>query len=212
MIFQPELVKQILAGRKTMTRRPVKDGETSCRYRPGRVYAVQQGRGKAATTRITILGEPRQERLGDISLDDARREGFRTREEFREYWAGLYGSHDPERLVWVLSFAKGDCTDRPHLLAARPGGPEGDYTSIPARAVRGEGEAVERRLLEREAQKSRERHGGVVAAERERLLAAVGAVRLEAARQNAGSAMVRKRLKSIEHQLRAMEREARRSA
>ena len=128
MIFRPELVKQILAGKKTMTRRPVKPGELACRYKPGRVYGVQLGRGRPThmtgeePLRITIL-EVRQEHLGEITLPDARREGFRTTQEFKDYWRGLYGTFDLELPVWVIGFARGDVTDRPRLLAARPGGP-----------------------------------------------------------------------------------------
>lgn len=58
MIFGQEMIDAVLAGRKTVTRRPVKflDGPTRdwlrvpCRYKPGRTYAVQprieEGRAK----------------------------------------------------------------------------------------------------------------------------------------------------------------------
>lgn len=207
MIFKPELVKKINAGTKTMTRRIVKDGETECRYREGRVYAVQPGRGKAASFSITIL-DIRQERLGEIDYRDARREGFKTTDEFAAYWTALHKSFRPDQLVWVIGFIKGDLTDTPHLLAARPGGAQGDYTSIPARAVKGEGEAVQAKLLDRWAVEGRERHADVLAEQRKSLLSAVQGVRIEAARRG-NYPRAQRRLKSVEHHLKALENEAR---
>lgn len=110
MIFKPEMVQRILAGSKTMTRRKLKPGETECRYREGRPYAVQAGRGKKATTRIVVT-EVRAERLGDISDADAQREGFRGRHQFNDYWRKLHGSLEPDEQVWVISF---------HLLRELP--------------------------------------------------------------------------------------------
>lgn len=51
VIFRPELARKIIRGEKTMTRRPIKPGETTCRYRPGRDYAVQPGRGNVLGVR-----------------------------------------------------------------------------------------------------------------------------------------------------------------
>ncbi len=103
MIFAPEMVRKILSGRKTETRRPVKVGETTCRYKRGKDYAVQRKEGGRATVRIEILGAERQ-RLGDITYESARREGFKTTDDFREYWIGLYGVHDPDQEVWAIMF------------------------------------------------------------------------------------------------------------
>lgn len=89
MIFRPELVRKIQRGEKTMTRRPMKRGEPTCRYSTGKSYAVQPGRGKSATCRIHIDGV-RLERAGEITFSDALAEGFRTTEEFKAYWIGLY--------------------------------------------------------------------------------------------------------------------------
>lgn len=93
MIFTPDHIEDILAGRKTMTRRVCKQFE-SLRFDPnpvwnaavrgcgrvkwevGKTYAVQPGRGKPAVTRIRITAI-RQERLQDISPDDVWLEGVR---------------------------------------------------------------------------------------------------------------------------------------
>lgn len=105
MIFTPEHVRLIVEGRKTQTRRVVKSGEElrqwdvdtpmvyyvddgwcghegpgpACypgrvKWVVGRTYAVQPGRGKPAVARIRIT-DIRQERLQDISEEDAAAEG-----------------------------------------------------------------------------------------------------------------------------------------
>lgn len=116
--FQPLLVHKIKSGAKTQTRRLVKGPlrcpgcgrETLhgvctchepenrpirtvpinvCRYKPGKSVAVQPGRGKAAMCRIRIL-EVEHQLAGDITLPDALAEGFRTTDEFKQYWIGLH--------------------------------------------------------------------------------------------------------------------------
>jgi uncharacterized protein YhfF len=166
MIFRPELAKKIRVGSKTMTRRQVKPGEMTCRYEPGKAYAVQPGRGKTATCRITVR-DVRQERVGQITLKDAKREGFNTTTEFLDYWQALHAkgwapqrdgesdeqfqarrrdqgcwpalAHAP---VWVIAFALGDHTDTPRFLSARIGGAGGDYTTVAALGAQGEGEPL----------------------------------------------------------------------
>lgn len=78
MIFGAPLLERVLSGHKTQTRRRVKAFEEElgvCRYREGRTYAVQAGRGQTEIGRILITGL-RREALGAISPEDARREGF----------------------------------------------------------------------------------------------------------------------------------------
>jgi len=116
MIFRPQLARLIVAGRKTQTRRRRHD--QTCRYAPGRTYAVQRGRGAPAIARIEIVSiEPQT--LGEITFAEARREGFRTRNEFFEYWRRLYSHRadcwecdaselaaaDLDAPVWVITFA-----------------------------------------------------------------------------------------------------------
>lgn len=54
-----------------------------------------------ALIRITGL---RRERLGDITLEDVRREGYDTMEEFKEVWVRITKCWDPELEVYVVSF------------------------------------------------------------------------------------------------------------
>lgn len=110
MIFGADLRHKIVTGRKTMTRRPVKEPQLVRRtikingerrpagperwtrpFEPkvgGRI-AVQPGRGQHAVAHI-LVADVRRELVGEITYEDARREGFRTTEEFKVYWVRLY--------------------------------------------------------------------------------------------------------------------------
>lgn len=101
MIFRPALHRAIIAGRKTQTRRPVKPGQTRCRYEPGRTYAIQPGRGQPSDGhRIHIL-DVHQEHLGDITFTDARAEGFKTTQDFKTYWVQLHDKAWAEKPIRV---------------------------------------------------------------------------------------------------------------
>ncbi len=113
MIFKPEMVEKILAGEKSVTRRPVKWEDTGfevrnlpCKYEVGKDYAVQPGRGKKAVGRIRVLDVQRG-RLGVAATwprAEARREGFKVWRDLMHYWAVLYGGYDPTQLVDRIEF------------------------------------------------------------------------------------------------------------
>ena len=69
---------------------------------------------------ITVV-DVRRELLGDLTPQDARREGFRFTAEFMARWERTHGLVDPDLHVWVISFAVGDLRDqfdRPRLLTS----------------------------------------------------------------------------------------------
>lgn len=124
MIFSPELADLVRAGRKTVTRRPVKlvpnlqpdgwDGQRDgmaavpCRYQPGKTYAVQPGRGEKGICRILVKSVEQQILSGLWTRPDrrqeAQREGFTDTCEFRNYWKRLYGEINGGMLVWRIEF------------------------------------------------------------------------------------------------------------
>lgn len=108
MIFRPELVRAITAGRKTVTRRPVR-GDEPCRYVAGKTYAVQPGRGRPAILRIAITSVEVGV-AGDVTFDEARAEGFRTTDDFKAYWVGLHDAAWIRRQVALLD-AETDLAD-----------------------------------------------------------------------------------------------------
>lgn len=116
MIFTAAAVTQISEGKKTMTRRPVKSGETYCRYEANRAYAIQPAGGHSKD-RLTVI-EVRQEKLGEITLKDAKREGHRSTAAFVAVWLDEHGIYAADLPVWVISFARGDLTDQPRYCRA----------------------------------------------------------------------------------------------
>ena len=103
MIFTPESIEAILAGRKTVTRRPAVDWKR-CYNRVGHTYPVQPGRGQKAVGRIHILrtdpesfvGESVVERCRSLPVDllmwtrEGEDEGFGTWHEFKREWLRLH--------------------------------------------------------------------------------------------------------------------------
>lgn len=136
MIFKQ--IHEIVSGQKTQTRRVVKPGEEA-RYFPwGEIEWVGSSNGKAkwrlwndyavvpkrgARTyiheghplRIVITGI-RQERLHDITEEDAQAEGVRDCAEYKRLWRSINKTRgtrwDDNPLVWVIEFCIAD-----HIVA-----------------------------------------------------------------------------------------------
>lgn len=102
MWFKKHHVDKILAGEKTQTRRSAKLQAT--RYKVGRKCGIRWSRKEGVKHFILITGK-RLERLGDITPEDARKEGGYTLEEFRREWEKINRRPwDPRKLVWVYDF------------------------------------------------------------------------------------------------------------
>lgn len=103
--FSHFLVEDILSGRKTQTRRLGKK-----RWNVGSIHKVTRDRfnPKAIFGKVRIL-DVRQERIGDITEEDARAEGFDDRKTFLRIFHGLNHRRLPalgweDELVWVICF------------------------------------------------------------------------------------------------------------
>ncbi len=89
MWFKKELAIRIIQGKKTQTIR--KNPE----LKVGRIYSVQIG-PKPPIAYIKITAK-REITLGELTEEDAKREGFETLEEFKEYWTSIL------RLPWNVN-------------------------------------------------------------------------------------------------------------
>lgn len=101
-MFKRNILKKVLEGKKTVTRRPVE------RKRGRRIYEIGEkvgitNRYKKPDNFIVITRKSRQV-LGDMTEEDARKEGFESLEEFQKAWKRIYGEYNPKQVVWVYEF------------------------------------------------------------------------------------------------------------
>ncbi|MGI0068294.1 MAG: ASCH domain-containing protein [Thermoplasmata archaeon] len=103
MIFTRENIERIRWGEKTETRRVW----TRPPVRVGGEYVVRANRFSRARP-----GDPRilvtdlhQQRLGDMDLAHARREGCRSVADFVDLWTRIHGAWDSDKVVYVVRFA-----------------------------------------------------------------------------------------------------------
>lgn len=168
MRFQAKLARAIVQGKKTQTRRPVKmiraddDGrmiQGACKYKVGRDYSIQgaSGRSLSGGARLKVIAV-RCEEIGTISFEDARAEGFKTRDDFFEAWDRIYPGLDRETRVWVITFQS---IDEERYMAAQIGsgermGGSTDYVHGPFGAVE-DGQALPASIQDRYTKEARER-------------------------------------------------------
>jgi hypothetical protein len=98
MLFKKPLIEKILDGSKTQTRRLSKQT-----YKAGRTYGVTCRRYQKSQAHIQIL-QAKQQRLGDITREDVKAEGFQTIEEFKETWRKINREWNPDLIVTVYEF------------------------------------------------------------------------------------------------------------
>lgn len=115
MIFRPELAEAILRFEKTATRRRLSDNPRSpwyrekCGYKVGQVFTINPGRGVANVGRAKVRKVYKQA-LGDMTVLDAEKEGFRDREGHgARYWFVVAWREINKHCmvleqVWVIEF------------------------------------------------------------------------------------------------------------
>lgn len=97
-IFKRKYLEAVTSGRKTQTRRTHK-GE----WKIGRRYSIRARWFDKPEAKILVTRKFKQ-RLGDITQEDALKEGFNTIQEFREAWTEINGSWNPDQIVTVYEF------------------------------------------------------------------------------------------------------------
>ena len=102
MLFKPEHIKMIKAGKKTVTRRLWKKPHA----KTGGVYPVQvtMFQPKIECPLIQATGVY-QQRLGDMTEEDADKEGGYTLKEFKQVFEDITKTvWEDDLVVWVVEF------------------------------------------------------------------------------------------------------------
>jgi hypothetical protein len=98
-LFKRSLIPLVLSGQKTQTRRAHKR-----RWIIGHTYKIKDQYLSKGLGTIKITRSFKQ-RLGDISEQDAQKEGFANRMEFIKAWTLINkGTWNPETVVTVYEF------------------------------------------------------------------------------------------------------------
>ncbi len=103
ILFKQEHVEPIRLGLKTVTRRKGKR-----RWREGVVHKCYTKmpftKGGAEPFAHVEIMEVYQQELGLMTGLDADHEGLYTLAEYRRLWEEMYGSWNPDEVVWVVEF------------------------------------------------------------------------------------------------------------
>ncbi|MCJ7768062.1 ASCH domain-containing protein [Candidatus Bathyarchaeota archaeon] len=97
-LFKRKLLAKVLDGSKVQTRRTHRRMWTV-----GKVYGIRDRLFAKPEARILILRRFGQ-RLGEISKEEARKEGFETLDEFKAAWKEIYGQWQPDQVVVAYEF------------------------------------------------------------------------------------------------------------
>lgn len=77
---------------------------------PGQVHKIKIDRTKDVYGYIEIL-KVYPQKFGDITHFEATAEGFKSVEEYKEYFQKVNGPHNDDDLIWVVTFRKIDSLD-----------------------------------------------------------------------------------------------------
>ena len=99
-LFKRKHLQKILKGEKTQTRRTHKH-----MWKLGKTYAIRTSWFGKPEGYIEIIRKFRQ-KLGEISPEDVKKEGYSSLEEFRRVWEEIngLGNWNPEQVVICYEF------------------------------------------------------------------------------------------------------------
>ncbi len=100
MLFKDSMIKPIIDGVKTETRRVW----SRRMVRENNIYKAMTNYSRNSIFALIKIVYIRRERLGDIDEDSARKEGYRSVKEFVREWNNIHGSWDPDLPVYVIGF------------------------------------------------------------------------------------------------------------
>ena len=104
MFFKEAMRKKIEEGKKTVTRRPW----SRPMAKVGGIYQVRITQYKKGYHFLIKVLDLKKQKLGDMTLEDAKAEGFESIKEFGDYWTKINGFYDRNEEVTVITFRK--CT------------------------------------------------------------------------------------------------------
>lgn len=102
LLFKPEFVNPILTGQKTQTRRVWKGQKR--RVKVGSIHLAKTYMFSSEFFAKLMIENTHKERLGDLSEEDALKEGGFSLNEFVEVWKRINGHYNPDLIVWVIEF------------------------------------------------------------------------------------------------------------
>ena len=102
MLFKRTLLEKILAGEKTVTRRPTERKPGRRRYEVGEKVGIRNGYYKAK--HFVIITRRFRQKIGDMTDEDAKKEGLKDLDAFKEIWKKIYGKWTPSKVVYVYEF------------------------------------------------------------------------------------------------------------
>ena len=98
LLFKEQFISKIREKKKTQTRRLKQP-----KIKIGKNYHLRSSYRKVLPEKILIT-DIFQQYLGEINQEDITKEGFETPQEFINIWREIYGSYNPEELIWVVEF------------------------------------------------------------------------------------------------------------
>ncbi len=100
MLFQRTMVEPILKGLKTETRRIWK----RCMVKEHNIYKARTDYSKNGVFALLQITYIKRELLNNINENDLKKEGYNSMHAFKREWVKLYGTWDPNTLIYVIGF------------------------------------------------------------------------------------------------------------
>lgn len=102
ILFKEYHIKLILDGTKTQTRRVWKDQ----RMKVGSIHQIKTSFFNTDFFAKILITGVRKERLGDITEEDARKEGGYSVEQYKKVWETINGLWQDDLKVYVIDFRR----------------------------------------------------------------------------------------------------------